>query len=256
MTDAMRLDGQVAIVTGAAQGIGRGIALVLSEAGANIVIGDIQDASSTVETIHAGGSSATSMIMDISSPKDAGALVDLAVKEYGHLDILVNNAAIDAPMGNAWDLPDQEWERTIAVNLNGVFYCSKAALIPMLKAGKGCIINISSRSARVGSVGMSPAYNASKAGVIGLTMAFSAQLANKGIRVNVVLPGLVESRDFGWSKEYTAARELDYPLGFGTPRDIGEAVRYLASPAARWVTGTELYIHGGVEKGAPQYLPS
>lgn len=256
MTDATRLDGQVAIVTGAAQGIGRGIALVLSEAGANIVIGDIQDASSTVETIHSSGGSAISMIMDISLPKDARALVDLAVKEYGHLDILVNNAAIDAPMGNARDLPDKEWERTIAVNLSGVFYCSKAALIPMLKARKGYIINISSRSARVGSVGLSPAYNASKAGIIGLTMAFSVQLADKGIRVNVVLPGLVESRDFGWSKEYRAARELDYPLGFGTPRDIGEAVRYLASPAARWVTGTELYIHGGVEKGAPQHLPS
>ena len=253
MTDTTRLDGQVAIVTGAAQGIGRGIALVLSEAGTDIVIGDIQDATSTVETIRSSGGRAISMIMDISSPKDAQALVDFAVKEYGSLDILVNNAAIDAPLGNAWDLPDQEWERTIAVNLSGVFYCSKAALTPMLKAKKGCIINISSRSARLGSVGLSPAYNASKAGIIGLTMGFSVHLADKGIRVNVVLPGLVESRDFGWPKEYRAARELAYPLGFGTPRDVGEAVRYLVSPAARWVTGTELYIHGGADKGAPEY---
>ena len=98
MTDTTRLDGQVAIVTGAAQGIGRGIALVLSEAGTDIVIGDIQDATSTVETIRSSGGRAISMIMDISSPKDAQALVDFAVKEYGSLDILVNNAAIDAPL--------------------------------------------------------------------------------------------------------------------------------------------------------------
>ena len=250
MVDASRLDGQVAIVTGATQGIGRGIALVLSEAGTNIVIGDIQDATSTVETIRSNGGRAISMIMDISSPKDARALVDFAVKEYSRLDILVNNAAINAPLGNAWDLPDDEWERTIAVNLSGVFYCSKAVLKPMLKAGKGCIINISSRAARLGSEGLSPAYNASKAGIIGLTMGFSAHLADKGIRVNVVLPAQVESRDFGWPKEYREARLLQYPLGFGTPRDIGEAVRYLASPAARWVTGTELDIHGGANKGA------
>ena len=253
MTDTTRLDGQVAIVTGAAQGIGRGIALVLSEAGADIVIGDIQDATATVETIRSSGGRAISMIMDTSSPKDAHALVDFAVKEYGRLDILVNNAAIDVPLGNVWDLPDQEWERTIAVNLSGAFYCSKAALTPMLKAKKGCIINISSCAARRGTAGISPAYNASKAGVIGLTMGFSVHLADKGIRVNVVLPWLVESRDFGWPKEYRAARELAYPLGFGTPRDIGEAVRYLVSPAARWVTGTELHLHGGADKGAPEY---
>ena len=252
MTDTTRLDGQVAIVTGAAQGIGRGIALVLSEAGAAIVIGDIQDARSTLEAIRSGGGRAISMIMDISSPKDANALVDLAVNEYGRLDILVNNAAIDAPLGNAWDLPDEEWERTIAVNLSGTFYCSRAALVPMLKAQKGCIINISSRCARLGSIGLSPAYNASKAGVVGLTMEFSVQLADKGIRVNTVLPGLVESRDFGWSPEKRAALELEYPLGLGTPRDIGEAVRYLASPAARWVTGTELYLHGGTDRSEPQ----
>jgi len=252
MTDTTRLDGQVAIVTGAAQGIGRGIALVLSEAGAAIVIGDIQDARSTVKAIQSSGGRAISMIMDISSPKDARALVDLAVNEYGRLDILVNNAAIDAPLGNAWDLPDEEWEHTIAVNLSGAFYCSKAALVPMLKAQRGCIINISSRSARLGSIGLSPAYNASKAGIVGLTMGFSVHLADRGIRVNAVLPGLVESRDFGWAAEKRAARAQEYPLGFGAPRDVGEAVRYLASPAARWVTGTELYIHGGADRSAPQ----
>lgn len=250
VTESSRLDGQVAIVTGAAQGIGKGIALVLAEAGASIVIGDIQDSGATVKEIRSSGGQAVSVMMDTSSPEDDRALVDLALREYGRLDILVNNAGIDAPRGNAWDLPDEEWERTIAVNVSGVFYCSRAALRPMLEAGGGCIVNISSQAARLGDKGMSPAYNASKAGVLGLTMAFSAQVADRGVRVNAIMPGLVESRDFGWSAQEREARSREYPLGLGTPRDIGEAVRYLASPSARWVSGTALHISGGYQRGS------
>ena len=249
MTDPTRVDGEVAIVTGAAQGIGRGIANALAQAGATIVIGDLQDASGTVEEIRAAGGEAVTTVMDTSSSDDARSLVDLALGEYGRLDILVNNAAIDAPPGNAWDLPDEEWQRTINVNLGGVFYCSRAALKPMLEAEKGCIVNISSQSARQGRKGGSPAYNASKAGVLGLTVAFSAQVADRGVRVNAIMPGSVISRDFGWSEEERAARERDIPLGFGTPDDIGGAVRYLVSPAARWVSGMALQIHGGGQRG-------
>ena len=227
MTDSTRLDGEVAIVTGAAQGIGRGIALVLAEAGAKVVIGDIQDASATVQEILSHGGEALSMVMDTSRSSDAQALVALALTTYGRLDILVNNAAIDAPSGNAWDLSDEDWQRTIDVNVSGVFYCSRAALEPMLAAGKGCIVNLSSQSARIGAKGLSPAYNTSKAAVLGLTVAFSAQVAERGVRVNAIMPGLVESRDFGWTPEHRAARAAEYPLGLGTPRDIGEAVRYL-----------------------------
>ena len=235
-------------MTGAAQGIGKGIALALAEAGARVAIGDIQNTDGTVREIRDAGGLSTSMVMDTSSPDDARGLVELAVDEYGQLDILVNNAAIDAPDGNAWDLPDREWQRTIEVNLSGVFYCSRAALKPMLEARSGCIVNISSQSARAGTKGLSPAYNASKAGVLGLTMAFSAQVADRGVRVNAVMPGLVESRDFGWSPEERASRERQYPLGLGTPRDVAEAVRYLASPAARWVSGTALQITGGYQR--------
>ena len=249
MADSSRLDGQVAIVTGAAQGIGKGIALVLAEAGAAILIGDIQDSSATVEEIQANGGRAVGMAMDTSNPDDAASMVEFALSEYGRLDILVNNAAIDAPPGNVWDLPDGEWQRTIDVNLSGVFYCSRAALKPMLEAGKGCIVNLSSQAAREGSKGGSPAYNASKAGVLGLTVAFSAQVADKGVRVNAVMPGLVESRDFGWTAEVWEAREREYPLGRGKPQDVGEAIRYLVSPAARWVSGTALQIHGGHQRG-------
>jgi 3-oxoacyl-[acyl-carrier protein] reductase len=250
MRNEHRLDGQVAIVTGAAQGIGAGIAVVLAEAGARIAIGDIQDASRTVREIGDAGGEAISRLMDTSKPGDARALVDLALAEYGRLDILVNNAAIDAPDGNAWDLSDAEWERTIAVNLSGVFYCSRAALAPMLNAGRGCIVNISSQSARQGARGLSPAYNASKAGVLGLTAAFNAQVAERGVRVNAILPALVESRDFGWTPEVRAQRASLYPLGLGTPRDVGEAVLFLASPAARWVSGTSLHVTGGAQRGS------
>ena len=252
MAANLRLDGQVAIVTGAAQGIGKGIALVLAEAGARIVIGDLQDASSTAEEIRQGGGQAATMVMDTSNPQEANALVDLASTEYGRLDVLVNNAGIDAPRGHAWDLPDHEWQRTIDVNLSGVFYCSRAALGPMLEAGSGCIVNISSQAARVaGDRDGSPAYNASKAGLLGLTVGFSAQVAERGVRVNSIMPALVESRDFGWSPEERVAQERLYPLGLGTPRDIGQAVLYLASPLSQWVSGTALQVTGGYQRSGP-----
>lgn len=250
MPETRRLNEQVAIVTGAAQGIGRGIALVLARAGAGVVIGDIQDATDTVQEIHAAGGQAISILADISNPRDDEALVNLALAEFDRLDILVNNAAIDAPDGNAWDLSGEEWERTIAVNLSGVFYCSKAALVPMLEANSGCIVNISSQSARRGSKGLSPAYNASKAGVLGLTAAFAEQVTELGVRVNAILPSLVESRDFGWSPADREERTREYPLGLGTPNDVGEAVLYLVSPAARWVSGTSLHLTGGTQRGS------
>ena len=254
MNEDHRLDGQTAIVTGAAQGIGQGIALVLSEAGANIVIGDIQDASDTVGQIEANGGRAAAMLMDTSIPSDAEALVELALAKFGRLDVLVNNAGIDAPRGTIWGLADEEWQRTIDVNLSGVFYCTRAALKPMLSAGSGCIVNISSQAARAaGDPKGSPAYNASKAGLIGLTIAASAQVAPKGVRVNAIMPALVESRDFGWTPEERAAQIRPYPLGVGKPRDIGQAVLYLVSPASRWVTGTALHITGGYERSGPWF---
>ncbi len=139
------------------------------------------------------------------------------------------------------------------MNLSGVFYCSRAALQPMLEAGRGCIVNISSQAARVGEREMSPAYNASKAAILGLTMAFSAQVAEKGVRIVAIMPGTVESRDFGWSAEEREAVAREYPLGLGAPRDVGETVRHLASPGARWVSGTAIPLTGGYQRGSSWY---
>jgi NAD(P)-dependent dehydrogenase (short-subunit alcohol dehydrogenase family) len=251
MRDVAPLRGQVAIVTGAAQGIGRGIALVLAEAGAGVVIGDLKDSTGVVREIEADGGNAAGIVMDVSRSDEADGLVDFTLRRYDRLDILVNNAGIDAPHGNAWDLPDGEWRRTIDVNLSGVFYCSRAALRPMLAAGRGAIVNVSSQAARVGRPHLSPAYNASKAGLVGLTVAFSAQVAERGVRINAIMPGLVESRDFGWSSEERATRTREYPLGLGMPGDIGEAVLYLVSPSSRWISGTALQVTGGYQRQSP-----
>jgi len=250
--DPMRLDGLVAVVTGAAQGIGAAIARALAAAGAKIVIGDLQEATAVVIEIEEGGGEATALVIDVSARSDVDELMEHAVARFGALDILVNNAGIDAPPGNAWDLSLDDWDRTIAVNLTGAFHCSQAAILKMMSAASGgAIVNISSHVAWLGTQGISPAYNASKGGVIGLTAGFAAQLAPHRIRVNAVAPALVMSRDFGWSQDEVAGYERAYSLGPGDPSDVAQAVRYLASPAAKWVTGSVLYIHGGFRRGGP-----
>jgi 3-oxoacyl-[acyl-carrier protein] reductase len=250
-TDPMRLDGQVAVVTGAAQGIGRAIAIALADAGARVTIGDLQDAGAVVSAIRDGGGEASSVIMDTTVRASTDALMEAAVSTFGQLDILVNNAGIDAPTGTIWDLPTAEWDRVLAANLTGVFNCTQAALVFMRQARRGSIVNISSHASWLGVPDMSPAYNASKAGIIGLTMSSAVQLADDGIRVNAIAPGMVRSRDFGWSDEEESAHQRLYALGIGEPDDVAQAVRYVASPAAKWVTGSVFYIHGGFRRGGP-----
>jgi 3-oxoacyl-[acyl-carrier protein] reductase len=245
----MRLNGAVAVVTGAAQGVGRGIVEALAGAGAKIAIGDLQDAGESVAAVEQLGGEAIAVKMDVRDRVGVRQLFAAAQESLGRVDVLVNNAGIDAPNGNAWDLAEDEWQRTIDVNLTGAFHCSQLALEWMEKGAS--IVNISSHAAWLGTPGMSPAYNASKAAIIGLTMSFSAQLAERGIRVNAVAPGAIASRDFGWTPEEKAAHESLYALGLGEPKDVGEVVRFLASPAAKWVTGTVVYVHGGFRRGGP-----
>jgi 3-oxoacyl-[acyl-carrier protein] reductase len=251
VADPMRLDGQVAIVTGGAQGIGRAIAVTLARAGARVTIGDLQDASAVVAAIRDDGGDANSLRMDTAVRASADALMETAMSAFGRIDVLVNNAGIDAPSGRIWDLPIAEWQRVLDVNLTGVLHCTQAALTFMKEAQRGSIVNISSHASWLGVPDMSPAYNASKAGIIGLTMSSAIQLADYGIRVNAIAPGMVRSRDFGWSDEEEAAVQRLYALDIGEPEDVAQAVRYVASPAAKWVTGSVFYIHGGFRRGGP-----
>lgn len=259
------LSGKVAIVTGAASGIGKGIATCLAEAGADVVIADINEAGAqeTAKNLaEKTGVRALPIRVDVTSSQSVQAMVEKTVEELGGIDILVNNAGI-AKAAPLVDFPEKDWDAVIAINLKGYFLCAQAVARQMLKQGRGGnIINISSKSGVRGSKDNS-AYNATKFGVIGLAQGWSRELAPHGIRVNSVLPGNVLRGSGIWNEEYKAAmaRKLgikpeeveDYynkqvPLGRQCyPEDVGNMVVFLVSDMASYVTGCMHLVDGGQE---------
>lgn len=244
------LEGRVALVTGASRGIGRAIAVALGARGARVVINYTANEAAANEAaaeVSAVGGSGSVKRFDVS---DAAA-VDAAIKEIaaeGGLHILVNNAGIAV---NALTLgaKDADWKRALDVNLSGTFNCTRAALRALLKAkDAGRIINITSITAETGSAGQAP-YVAAKAGVIGLTKTWAREYASRGITVNAVSPGYIDT-DMTASELPAARREelvKSIPLGrVGSPQDVAAAVAYLASPAASYVTGEVLRVNGGL----------
>jgi 3-oxoacyl-[acyl-carrier protein] reductase len=245
------LDGRVAVVTGGSRGIGRAIAVALGRAGARVVVNYTANegaAAAAVEAVRAAGGVASSKRFDVA---DAAA-VDAAFKEIvaaeGGLHILVNNAGISV---NTLMLgaKDADWKRSIDVNLNGTFYCVRAALRPLMKAKEaGRIVNITSITGEVGSAGQG-AYVAAKAGVIGLTKTLAREYASRGITVNAVSPGYIDTDMTATELPEERRGELlkSIPLGrVGKPEDVAAAVAYLASPAAAYVTGQVLRVNGGL----------
>ena len=244
------LEGKVALVTGASRGIGRAIAVALGRRGAKVIVNYTANeaaAGDAVAAVQAAGGSAVPKRFDVSDP----AAVDAAIREIaadGGLHILVNNAGV-AVNGLVLGGKESDWKRALDVNLNGTYYCCRAALRPLLKAkDAGRIINITSITAEVGSAGQAP-YVAAKAGVIGLTKTLAREYASRGITANAVSPGYIDT-DMTASELPAARREelmKTIPLGrVGAPEDVAAAVAYLASPAAAYVTGQVLRVNGGL----------
>ena len=246
----MKLADKVAIVTGGGRGIGAGISKRLAEEGAKVVIAqrDDESAGATIEQIMSKGGEALYIQTDVSEPDTVQEMMKATVAEYGTLDILVNNAGIGGQMGHFLDLSLERWQRTIDVNLTGVFVCGQAAARLMHDAGGGRIINIGSTNSFVAEANASP-YVAAKGGVMLLTKAMAVDLASHGILVNCIAPGSIRvERNTAYydSKAFQTLFEKGVPLGHpGTPADIGAAVAFLASDDANFITGSTLVVDGG-----------
>ena len=245
MTDRFNLTGQHALVTGAGRGIGLEIARTLKGAGATVTIGEYAEDAGRAAAEELGGNFVQ---VDVRDPESAEQLVEQA-EGYAPLDILVNNAGI-AKNVEAEHTSDEDWLNIINVNLNGVFWCSRAAGKRMLKRGSGSVVNIASMSGMiVNKPQPQAAYNTSKAGVIMLTKSLAAEWAKRGVRVNSVSPGYIgtEMTKLGMSNKEWNRQWLEMtPMNrVGEPADIAHAVLYLASDAARFATGTNLVVDGG-----------
>jgi len=247
--DQFKLDGRVALVTGARRGLGRGFALALAEAGADVALLDRSDATETRELITRLGRRSLSMTCDLSTATvdELGAVVGQVVDELGRLDILVNNAGIirRAP---AVDVSETDWNDVLQVNLNAVFFLSQAAGRVMIGQGGGKIINVASMLTFQGGV-LVPSYTAAKHGVAGVTRALANEWASTNVNVNAIAPGYMATENTAplRADEARAQAILDrIPAGrWGTPDDLMGAVVFLASDAARYVQGAILPIDGG-----------
>ncbi|MCA3778815.1 MAG: glucose 1-dehydrogenase [Burkholderia sp.] len=242
--------GKVAVVTGAATGIGRQAALSFAEAGAQVALLDtvVSAAEDTAHEIERLGAKAIVLRTDVSRDEDVRQAIDMTVETFGRLDIAFNNAGIALRGSPAADMDEGEWDRTIAVNLKGVWLCLKHECRHMLQSGGGAIVNTSSIMGLVSGPGLA-AYSASKSGVVGLTKAVAIDYASRGIRVNAVCPGGIGNTaitDRPENRDDMARLMQATPMArLGEPRDIAETVMWLCSPAARFVTGQSIAVDGG-----------
>ncbi|MGI5877815.1 MAG: SDR family NAD(P)-dependent oxidoreductase [Christensenellales bacterium] len=243
---------RVAIITGAARGIGRAIAQALSRQGAATVIADIdaEGARRVAQEIEGSGGRALAIPADVSIPAQVADMVREAADQLGRIDILVNNAGILSAT-SIEALREDEWDRVMAINVKSAVFASQQALPWMIRQGWGRIINISSLSGRMGGVSAGCAYSASKAALIGLTMSLARQTAGKGITVNAVAPGTTRSdiiRRFSAEQMERIMRSI--PVGrLGEPEEIAALVAFLAQDTAGFITGAVIDINGGMFMG-------
>jgi NAD(P)-dependent dehydrogenase (short-subunit alcohol dehydrogenase family) len=243
---------QVVLITGAANGIGRATALAFAREGARVIVADVADAAGegVVADVRKAGGEARYVHADVSSATDVETLVSGTVRSYGRLDIAFNNAGIEGTLAPVADLPDEAWSRVLGVNLTGVFLCMKHELSHMTKQGAGAIVNNASILGQVAFAGAS-AYTAAKHGVLGLTRCAALEYATRGIRVNAVCPGFIVTpmlERAGLLADENARKALEglHALKrLGTPEEVAEAVLFLASPRASFITGHPLLVDGG-----------
>jgi 3-oxoacyl-[acyl-carrier protein] reductase len=242
------LSGKAALVTGAGRGLGRAIAQSLAAAGAKVACIDVnaESLADTVAAIRNAGGTAEPIACDVTNSARVGEVVDEVIKLWGALDILVNNAGITRD-NVIVRMKDEQWDAVININLRGTFLFTRAAARPMMKARKGRIINIASVSGLMGNPGQVN-YSASKAGVIGLTRTVSRELASRNVTVNAVAPGFIATDMTAALGEEIIQQVLkEIPLGrLGDPQDVADAVLFLASDAASFITGHVLTVDGGI----------
>ena len=241
-----KLENSIAIVTGAGQGIGKGIATTLAAKGATVVVTDINEETATATAAGLGG---LGLVADVSSLESVQQMVARVIEEYGRVDVLVNNAGWDVA-GPFLESDPQLWDRIMRINLHGVFHTSYAVMPHMAQAGSGAVVNVSSDAGRVGSSGEA-VYSAAKGGVIAFTKTMARETARHGLRVNAVCPGPTDTALFasigGDNPKLREALTKAIPMRrLGQPEDLANAVAFLASDEAAFITGQTLSVSGGL----------
>ncbi|GBD97147.1 MAG TPA: 3-oxoacyl-[acyl-carrier-protein] reductase [Nitrospirae bacterium] len=244
----MRLEGKNALITGAAQGIGKSVALEMAKEGANVAIADlnIESAQETALEVSASGVKSIAIKLDVSKQDDVRAAFGAFTGELGALDILVNNAGITRDT-ILLRMKEEDWDAVLNINLKGAFLCSKEAIKIMARQRSGKIISISSVVAFMGNPGQAN-YSASKAGLIGLTKTIAKEYAGRGIRANAVAPGFIRTAMTDiLNDEVKNEMKKAIPLGqFGTPEDVANAIIFLASKEGDYITGQVIHVNGGM----------
>ena len=246
-------EGKVAIVTGGSYGIGKATAVAFAKRGAAVVIADWIKDDAVIKAIKDAGSRAVFVRCDVSKPVEVAAMISQALDAFGKIDFAVNNAGIEGETSSTHECTEENWNKTIDINLKGVWLCMKHEIPLMLKHGKGTIVNIASVAGLDGFPGL-PAYVVSKHGIVGLTKTAALEYARQGIRINAVCPGVIQTAmvDRTTGKDKTVEKQYEdmEPVGrMGQPEEVAEAIIWLCSDASSFVTGQAIAVDGGWTAG-------